>query len=375
MSMSSRNPTRRDFFSVRPPSLAETSGGTGDVASNAPPAGADAGEQLLHHLATSAMGCRFEIYFDPSRFPQAPGLAWDALDRVHQLDQMLSTYREDSAISEVNRAAALAPVTAPSELVELVELALRLHAETGGAFDITSGPLSKVWGFYHRRPQVPESKRLQAALQVVGSQYVELDAHRRIGYRKPGVELNLASIGKGYALDQCRSLLQTSGVVTDYLIHGGQSSVLAVGESQPGSGGWPIGVVHPIWPTQRLGLVTLRDQSLATSGNQRQSLVHRGRRLGHVIDPRTGWPSTEILSATVIADSATLTDALATAFCVMSLDAIRQYCCEHPGVSAIIVRSNSDQPSEIVVDFFNLTGDQRPVDGDAEPWNRLDPDA
>src|SRR3972149_3939718 len=148
--------------------------------------------------------------------------------------------------------------------------------------------------------------------------HVVLDeAKRTIAFRRPGISVNLNCIGKGYALDRMAELLAGSGV-PDYLLPGGRSSVWARG-SRPGEDGvgWPIGLRHPLRPTERLAEFFLRDQALATSGSATQFFRHRGQQYGHILDPRTGRPAEGIFSATVIAASAARADALSTALYVM----------------------------------------------------------
>ena len=175
---------------------------------------------------------------------------------------------------------------------------------------------------------------------------MELDpARQTVRFRKPGVRINLASLGKGYALDVCAERLLALGM-TDFLLHGGQSSVLAKGfpttsgpskSSRSDMHDWEVGICHPQQPGRRLGVVRLRDRALGTSGGQFQSFRHGGRRYGHILDPRTGWPAEGVLATTVVADTAALADALSTAFFVMGPDQSLDYCRTHPEIGAVLV--------------------------------------
>lgn len=312
--------------------------------------------RVLTSLSKPAMACLFEFFVDAVQFPTAPEIALEALELVEAIEAELSVYRPTSHLSDVNRRAAFEPVMLSSALRELLSTSLEIHAATGGAFDVTAGPLSKAWGFYSRKPVVPTDNQIAAALEQVGSNWIGFDQNAgTVQFQKPGIEINLASIGKGYALDCCDQAMRERGL-TDYLLHGGQSSVLARGcqtAAEP-EHGWIIGLVHPIMPQERIGLVRLIDRALGTSGCQRQSLIHRGRRLGHVIDPRTGWPVTHTLSATVLAPTAAMADALATAFSVMSLDEVQSYCQARSEISAIITTPNDGNPAAPIVHEFNL---------------------
>jgi thiamine biosynthesis lipoprotein len=227
-----------------------------------------------------------------------------ALDLVESLESQLTVYRHESEVMDINRQAADGPVAVESRLYWLFQLARRLHSETRGALDITSGPLSETWGFSRREGRLPSEGEIAAARERVGMELVVLDDERStIAFRRPGVSVNLNSIGKGYALDRMAELLATN-CVSDYLLHGGRSSVLASG-NQPGHGdGWVVGLRHPLRPAKRLAEFTLRGESLSTSGSGTQFFIRRGRRYGHILDPRTGRPAEGLFSATVIAPTA-----------------------------------------------------------------------
>jgi thiamine biosynthesis lipoprotein len=156
-----------------------------------------------------------------------------------------------------------------------------------------------------------------------------------ISFARPGVELNLGSIGKGYALDRAAEIL-TEHELTDWLLQGGHSSVIARGEHN-GLPGWPVGLRNPLLPQRRLGTILLRDQALATSGTAVQHFRFEGQRYGHIIDPRTGWPVENMLSVTVLAPTAAEADALSTAFFVGGVELAERYCHNHPAVSALLI--------------------------------------
>jgi thiamine biosynthesis lipoprotein len=152
------------------------------------------------------------------------------------------------------------------------------------------------------------------------------------------MELNLGSVGKGYALDRCAEILEAAGVV-DFLIHGGQSSILARG-GRHASGDpreWCIALRHPLRADRRLAELKMRHCGLGTSGSGQQFFYHRGRRYGHVLDPRSGVPAEGVLSATVLAPDAAEADALATAFFVLGVDATQAYCETRPELAVVFV--------------------------------------
>ena len=156
-----------------------------------------------------------------------------------------------------------------------------------------------------------------------------------ITFDRADMELNLGSIGKGYALDRAAEVLLEHDLA-EWLIQGGHSSVVARGEHN-GLPGWPVGLRNPLLPQRQLGTIMLRDQALATSGTAVQHFRFEGKRYGHIIDPRTGWPTDAMLSVTVLAPTAAEADALSTAFFVGGVELAERYCSNHPSVSALLI--------------------------------------
>ena len=304
----------------------------------------DGGESYLVRVSRPAMACQFEICLCAGQYPQGTEAALEALDQVEQLEDQLSVFRPQSELNQINAAAAERAVAVKPRLFALLQLAMHVSRETGGAYDITAGPLWEAWGFARRAGAVPEIERLDEARSLVGAHLVELDAaSHSVRFLTPGVRLNLGSVGKGFAVDRCGETLLRRGI-EDFLVHGGSSSVFAHGSSTPPADsssvrpeGWIVGLRDPLRPQQRLRQLRLCDRALGTSGAQFQSFRHRGRRYGHILDPRTGWPAEGVLSATAIAPSAALADILSTAFYVLGPEAALAYCRQHKGIAAIIL--------------------------------------
>ncbi|MGO8690378.1 MAG: FAD:protein FMN transferase [Thermoguttaceae bacterium] len=299
------------------------------------------GESYLVRVSRPAMACEFEVCLRAGQYPHGTEAALDALDLVEQLEAQLSVFRADSELARINAAAAAGPVVVEPRLFELLELAMRVGQQSGGAYDITAGPLWEVWGFARRAGAVPRGEQLAEARRHVGSHLIELDAGQKtVRFLDPGVRLNLGSIGKGYAVDRCGQRLLAAGI-EDFLVQGGNSSVLAHGAGAPRPAGapgqWLVGVRNPLHLDRRLTELRLSNRGLGTSGTQFQSFRHEGRRYGHILDPRSGWPAEGVLSATALAPTATLADALSTAFYVLGPQAALGYCRQHPEIAALLV--------------------------------------
>jgi thiamine biosynthesis lipoprotein len=210
--------------------------------------------------------------------------------------------------------------------------------ETAGAFDIATGALTKAWGFHRREGRVPPPRELVAAMRATGYRHVVLDAERRaVKFRVRGLELNLGAVGKGYALDRAAELLRTKWGVRSALLHGGGSSVYAIGAPPGDSRGWPVRLKHPNSPGQSLGTVYLRDAGLGTSAATFQFFEYNGRKLGHLIDPRSGWPASGTASASVVAPTAAEADAMSTAAFVLGAEGAQRLTRLRPALGAVVL--------------------------------------
>ncbi|MFQ5735195.1 MAG: FAD:protein FMN transferase, partial [Planctomycetaceae bacterium] len=324
--------SRREFLSGQ--ALRTQAAQAGEILADAlaepppPPTAPVAGDTV--RLQTTAMACDFAVIMNPDRGEQIPG-ASDALQRVHELESQMTVYREGGELAEINRRAFAGPVPVEAQLFELLTRAKRLAEQTGGAFDPTSGPLIALWRHCRAEGRVPSADELDTVRRRLGIEQVAFDeAATSVRFLRDGVELNLGGIGKGYALDRIAAELESAGF-TDFLIHGGHSSLLARGRHS-GCDGWPVGIRNPLFPQQQFATVLMRGGGLSTSGSGVQSFRHSGKRYGHILDPRTGVPATGMLSVSVIAPTAADADALSTAFFVMGLEKTRDYCDNRPEI-------------------------------------------
>lgn len=292
-------------------------------------------DYALLRFARPAMATTFEICI-PFGTPDAATAADAAFDLIDRLEDQLTVYRKHSEISRLNRLAAVSPVVVEPRLFALLQLAQWLAGETGGAFDVTAGPLVRAWGFFRRQGRVPDDAELADAFARVGFHQVELNADdRTVHFRRRGVEINLGSIGKGYALDRAAELLRRDWGIGSALLHAGGSSVVAVGHP-PGGEAWAVTVRHP-WDGSAVATVYLRDQGLATSAATFQHFAYNQRKLGHLIDPRTGRPAEGTASATAVAPTAAEADALSTAFYVLGEGGSAEVCGRHADYGAAVL--------------------------------------
>jgi thiamine biosynthesis lipoprotein len=299
-----------------------------------------------------AMGSYFEIRLGV-RVPGAVELATRALDLVDALEAQLTVYRDDSEISRLNATAHLGPVPVEAGLFGLLRRAVELSRETEGAYDVTAGALSEAWGFVRGPRRVPDPAALADARARTGWRHLRLDPESQtVAFDRPGITINLGSIGKGHAIDRAVEVIRGHWLPTSALVHGGQSSLYALG-SPPGrfGGRWEIALRNPWHPERPLGVLRLRNRGLGTSGGAFQQFEADGRIYGHILDPRTGEPARGPSSVTVLAPTAAEADALSTAFYLLNPESVRAYVARHPEVGVLIVRAGPDGSGPEIVTF------------------------
>lgn len=358
--MTARKSNRRTFLlgGSAVDAVQDTVAGWVDDIADAPEA------RYLLRMSRRAMACDFELFFTAGQYEQATERGLAAFDLIEAIEAQLTVYRATSEVSQLNARAATEAVAVEFNLFELIARALAITAATDGAYDVTSGPLTRAWGFDRRSGAVPSDEALSRARSATGSQYLEIDAARStVAFRRAGMELNFGGIGKGYALD-CAADVLTAGGVDDFLWHGGRSSVLARGAAAGSSAaaGWTVGIGHPLGTGRRWAEVRLCNRALATSGASFQFFRHAGRRYGHLLDPRTGWPAEGVFSSTVIASTAADADALSTAFYVGGPDLAARYCAAHADVGALLLCPSATGSAVELLTFGLDDDDWRLVD-------------
>lgn len=228
-----------------------------------------------------------------------------AFDEVRRIDRMLSNYRTDSELSRLNREAGRASGAVPvgEEFFRLLEACQRYHRASEGAFDISVGPLMKIWGFYKGSGRLPHRAEIRGVLAKTGFDKVTLNGQdRTVRFARNGMELDPGGIGKGYAVDRMAAILKAAKVASA-LISAGNSSIYALG-APPNENGWKISIRHPRDLSRQVEETVLKDMSLSTSGTSEKFFRAEGRIYSHIMDPRTGYPAQGMLSVSVVAPSA-----------------------------------------------------------------------
>jgi thiamine biosynthesis lipoprotein len=238
-----------------------------------------------------------------------------AAAELERIDALLSNYRPDSTLERFNSARTTEPIQLPSELVGLFNVAKTVHAASDGCFDPTVRPLVRAWGFDGETPSVPSAAAIEAARTIVGLDKLELIDASHVRKLRPELEVDMASIGQGYTAQRLAQVLELHGS-TNYLAEIG-GEVVTRG-AKPGDTPWRIGIENPTRDANgaapALAMPAEARTAVITSGSYRHFLEVDGRRFGHIIDPRSGWPvEHSLLSVTVVSSEAATAAAWATA--------------------------------------------------------------
>jgi thiamine biosynthesis lipoprotein len=258
-------------------------------------------EPLRLERSADAMGTTFTIDIYGTNTGKMQAAADQAFDEVRRIDRMLSNYIPDSELSQVNRYAAGKPVAVSREFFDLLSACVEYSRKSEGTFDITVGPLMKVWGFYRGSGHLPHRAEIRTALEDVGYGYIQLDPSRvTVRLTKHGVNLDPGGVGKGYAVDRMVSVLQANGI-DSALVSGGGSSIYGIGTPPNDPKGWFIRLRDPKNEKKTATEVYLKNDSISTSGNYEKFFWAEGKVYSHIMDPRTGYPAEGMLSVSVIA--------------------------------------------------------------------------
>jgi thiamine biosynthesis lipoprotein len=311
-------------------------------------ASAFAGEPTLqrYEFTEPHMGTRFRIVLCAPDAATASRAATAAFTRIARLDDSMSDYNPGSELMSLSRQAGGPPIHVSEDLFRVLEKSQELAVRTNGAFDITAGPVIRLWRRARRRSELPDPQELAQARALVGYSNLRLDtAKRTVQLLKPGMQLDLGGIAKGFAADEALAVLRKQGINRALVAGGGD---IAVGAPPPGKEGWRIGIAplkSPDAPPTHF--LILHDAGVSTSGDAEQYVEIGGKRYSHIIDPRTGEALIGRRSVTVVAPSATASDSLATATSVLGPRQGLRLIKSFPGAGVYAVQETAQGMREI----------------------------
>ncbi len=281
------------------------------------------------------MGSRFDITIVAKDEVTADSYIDIAIEEITRIEALISSWIPGSQTSDINLNAGIKPVKVDQELIHLIERCITVSKITDGAFDITYASIDKVWRYDGSMTQIPSKEAIQNSVAKIGYENIVLDKKSQTVFLKQkGMRIGFGAIGKGFAADKARSLLKSQGVSSGIINASGD---LTTWGKQPNGTDWMVGITNPLNKDKIFSWFPVVNAAVATSGNYEKYVTFKGVKYSHIIDPRTGYPSTGILSVTIFAPSAELCDALATSVFITGTETGLNTINQIKGVECIII--------------------------------------
>lgn len=296
------------------------------------------------------MGSRFDITVVANDSVTAHHHIDTAVAEISRIEKLISSWDSSSQTSEINRNAGIKPVKVDVELFQLIERAVSISKLTDGAFDISYASMDRIWKFDGSMTAMPSEREIAASVSKVGFQNVILDKKNSTVFLKlKGMKIGFGAIGKGYAADKAKALLMANGVTSGIINASGDMNTWG---KQPNGNEWKVAITNPMDKNKVFALLPITNGAVVTSGNYEKYVNFNGKRYTHIIDPRTGYPSSGIISVTVFAPKAELADALATSVFVMGIEAGLDRINQLPQIECIIIddKGNITKSRNIEID-------------------------
>ena len=274
--------------------------------------------QVVFQRSFIKMGSAFDLTLVANNQVEADQLFEQAISEIDRIERLISSWNQASETSQVNKMAGKKAVKVTKELYDLVFRAKAIAQLTNGAFDPTYASVDKIWTFDGRDVKQPNTEIISASVAKIGFDKIAFDPLESSLYLPlQGMKIGFGAIGKGYAADRVKFLLQKQGVAAGIVNASGDMSAWGI---QPNGNPWQVGLINPKNKDKVFAWFPVKDQAVVTSGDYEKFVLINGKRYGHIINPKTGFPSQGVISCTVFAPKAELADALSTALFVMGVE-------------------------------------------------------
>lgn len=291
--------------------------------------------QQIFKKKQSLLGSPFEITVVAKDSVQGNLFSDLAIAEVKRIENLISDWIPTSQISKVNQNAGISPIKVDKEVFDLVERATKISKLTSGAFDISYASMDRIWKFDGSMKEMPTPEEIRKSVEKVGYQNIILNSKdTTIFLKNKGMKLGLGGIGQGYIADKIKVLLQEKGCNSGLVNVSGDINTWG---KQPNGNTWTVGIVNPMNKNKVFATFPLDDSAVETSGSYEKYVTFNGKRYSHIIDPRTGYPATGIISVSVFAKQTELADALATGIFVMGVEVGLDLVNQLKGIGCIIV--------------------------------------
>lgn len=288
------------------------------------------------------MGSRFDITVVAPDSIEAHSFIDLAVAEITRIEKLISSWDPNSQTSEINRNAGIKAVKVDRELFDLIDRSLGISKLTDGAFDISYASMDKIWKFDGSMTKMPTEDEIKSSVSKIGYKNILLDKENSTVFLvNSGMKIGFGAIGKGYAADKAKKLLMSKGVVAGIINASGDMNTWG---KQTNGEPWKVAITNPLDKNKAFALLPITNGAVVTSGNYEKFVVFNGVRYSHIIDPRTGYPATGIISATVFAPKAEMADALATSIFVMGMEIGLNRINQIPNVECIII----DEKGQII---------------------------
>jgi thiamine biosynthesis lipoprotein len=294
--------------------------------------------QITHRRTLSMLGSPFEITVVAKDIPEADSYIDMAVAETSRLEHLISDWIPTTPISEINRNAGIKAVKVPQEVFDLVQRAIKISELTSGAFDISYASMDKIWKFDGSMTHMPTPQEIKNSVSRVGYKNIILDyKNNSIFLKNEGMKLGLGGIGQGFIADKIKVMLVEKGVLAGIVNISGDINTWG---KQLDGNQWKVGIKNPLNKDKIFATFPLEDSAVETSGSYEKYVTFNGKRYSHIIDTRTGYPASGIISVSVFAKSTELADALATGIFVLGVDVGLDLVNQLPGVGCIYVEEN-----------------------------------
>jgi thiamine biosynthesis lipoprotein len=271
--------------------------------------------QVLRKRTTLLMGGRFDISIIANDSLSAEKNIDAVIEEIIRIENLISDWKPDSQVSEVNQNAGIRPVKVDKEVFELTQRAIRFSEVTNGGFDISFAAMDKIWKFDGSMTQMPSAEAIQKSVEKVGYKNIILDSVQSTVFLKlKGMKIGFGALGEGYATDKCRDMMLAKGVKAGIINGSGDMSTWG---KQPNGKPWNIGITNPFHPEKLVAVIPLKQDAVTTSGSYEKFVVFNGKRYSHIINPATGYPATGLCSVTVFGPNAETANGLSTSLMVL----------------------------------------------------------
>ena len=299
-----------------------------------------ASSQKVFNKTFKLMGSRFDITVVAKNQTDANDFIKLAVDEITRIENLISSWNPSTETSKINRNAGIDPVIVSEELFELIKRAKKISKLTNGAFDISYASMDKVWYFDGSMTKMPSQEEIKKSVERVGYQNILLDDEKHSVFLKlKGMKIGFGAIGKGYAADKAKALLISKGVRSGIINASGDLNTWG---QQPNGKDWMVAIVNPLNKKKVFSWMPVNNSAVVTSGNYEKYVKFNNVLYTHIIDPRTGYPATGVLSVTIFTKTAELADALATSIFVMGKETGLDFINQLKGVECIIVDNDNN---------------------------------